>query len=272
MGTRSRRLVAIGLTVVVGSALAPGLSFAASASGSEVDGRLLLTKPVVQPDEAVGLRVQNNGSVGLSFGYGATVERRRGRRWVDVQDQFCPRGCPAPGVALVAPPGTTVGGGRVRVPRAAKPGLYRITKLVSTVNRPRRSVALRATMRVKGGRLILTRRSIEPGQRTGIRVANASRHRMVFGLGATAERWEGEGWVDAQSEFCPDGCPVPSIALAVGPRTTVGPRHRGLLDTVRFPLTIPPGLYRLSKRVSVRGKSRQWRIRLHAHLRVRAPE
>jgi hypothetical protein len=224
---------------------------------------------VIAPGERVGLKVRNTGRVTMTFGVGASIERRQGGRWVHFREA-CPRGCPA--VGLIARPGETVGprGDRVRLPRTAPEGRYRLTKRV-TANRPRREIDLRAIVRVRSGRLILTRQSIAPGQRVGISVRNRSRATIEFGLGATPERWEGGRWVDARDEVCPDGCPVPKIGLAARPGETVGPRYGGLRDAVRFPRTVPEGLYRLSKQVWHGNKPRRGTIELRARLRVRAP-
>lgn len=256
-------------------ALPAGVALGEAGQDRALDGRLILTKQSIEPGQRVGLKVGNTGEVTMLFGVGASIERRQEGRWVKFREA-CPRGCPA--IGLIARPGETVGPryGRglrdnVRLPPTAPQGRYRLTKRVSA-NRSRREIHLRAVVRVRTGRLILTKPSIEPGQRVGMKVRNTSRRRIEFGLGTTPERWEGGRWVDARDEVCPDGCPVPDVGLVARPGETVGPRYGGnLRDILRFPRAVPEGLYRITKHVRRANQPRRRTIELHARLRVRAP-
>jgi hypothetical protein len=251
----------------------PDVSRAAEGQSRALEGRLILTTKAIEPGQRVGLKVRNTGAVEMWFGPGATVERRQGGRWVDVQDEFCPRGCPRPAIGLFAPPGATVGPSygdlrdTVRFRRTVRQGRYRLTKTVSAANRPRRILKLRAIVRVRVGRLIVIRSSIEPGQRTGLKVRNTGTVRIVFGLGATVERRQEGRWVDVQDEFCPGGCPRPAIGLSAPPGATVGPGYGDLRDTVRFPRSVPSGRYRLTKYVSPTNRPRRT-FKLRAIVRV----
>jgi hypothetical protein len=121
-------------------------------------------------------------------------------------------------------------------------------------------------------KLRVTDRSIEAGKRTGLIVRNTGKRRIVYGLGAQRiERREAGRWVNAFGDVCPDGCPILDVGLSLRPGEAGGPRYAGKRDYVRFPRSVEPGRYRLTKEIRNYAHPRRGRERIREVVRVREP-
>lgn len=276
-----RWLANVAFAVVIAAVVSLALpTDPASADDGAADHRrvakLLPQKRAVTPGDGFGVRVRNQTSATIEFGLGFGFERRRGGRWIDADEVFCPNlDCAVPDVGLLADPGQTVGAkygkgleDRVRVPASAPTGRYRITKRV----RPgRREVIAKTVIRISDGRLLPHRRHVKPGSGVRFRVRNTGSLRMGFGLGifgGSIERLDEGEWTDAQSEVCPgSSCAVGAVELTADPGEIAGPRYSDNLDVVRFRKTAEPGLYRVTKRVRYDGRRAKGSISAEVEVR-----
>lgn len=279
--TPRRQLTNAALALVLAAALSPALvTDRAAANDGAADHRrvakLLPQKRAVTPGDGFGVRIRNQTSSTIEFGLGFGFERRRGGRWIDASEVFCPdQDCAVPNIGLLLDPGKTRGAkygkglqDRVRVPASAPTGRYRISKRVRL---GRREIAAKTVIRISDGRLLPHRRQVSPGDQVRFRVRNTGSLRMGFGLGifgGSIERLDGGEWINAQSEICPGTtCAVQAIELTTEPGEITGPRYSDNLDFVRFRKTAESGLYRVTKRVGYSGRRAKGPI--SAEVRVR---
>jgi len=135
---------------------AAGPKEAAERSGRAL-GSLVITPASPEPGETIRVAVKNSGEQTLYFGLANRIQRRLNGRWADVTENVYGTRTPAVrDILLTAAPGAQVGPiynenvtDRIPLPRALKPGIYRVVKRVSrNTRRGTRKVELVGTFEV----------------------------------------------------------------------------------------------------------------------------